>query len=76
MNKQDRADLTKARAMIQHAQSIIGDTGEREQEKFDNMSEGLQQSENGQKLEENASGLDDLGSTLDDVLSSLDDLIG
>lgn len=72
MNKQDRAELTKAHKMIEEAKDIIEAVGEAEQEKFDNLSEGLQQSGLGQKIERTASDLGDLVGTLDDVLSSLD----
>lgn len=71
MNKQGRDRLARAATMIDEAKSIIEAVAEEEQEKFDNLSEGLQASERGQKMEEAASTLEDLASTLDDVLSSL-----
>ncbi len=72
MNKADRAQLEKASALLDEAKSIIEAVGEAEQEKFDNLTEGLQQTERGQRMEEIASELADLVSTLDDALSTLD----
>ncbi len=48
MNKQDRKDLEKAVGFIEEAKAIIANIANSEQEKFDNLSEGLQQSEKGQ----------------------------
>lgn len=75
MNKQDRAELQKAINMIDEAKSIVESIGEAEQEKFDNLSEGLQASERGQKFEETATALADAVGSLDDVMSSLNDAI-
>ena len=73
MNKADRAELQKAHDMIEEAKSIIETIGEQEQEKFDNLTEGLQASERGQKFEETASSLADAAGALDDVLGAIND---
>lgn len=54
-------------ALLEQAHSEIEGIKDEEQDKFDNMSEGLQQSENGQKLEENVQSLDEALSNLDDI---------
>lgn len=73
MNKADRAELQKAINLIEEAKAIVESIGEQEQEKFDNLTEGLQASERGQKFEESASTLADIVSNLDDAISSIDD---
>lgn len=72
MNADRRKRLDEAHELITEAQSILQDVGFEEQEAFDNMSEGLQQTEKSQRMEEVASELDDLASTLDDVLSGVE----
>jgi hypothetical protein len=46
------------REALQHAESVVNDIAGEERDKFDNMPEGLQNSETGQKLEENADTLE------------------
>jgi hypothetical protein len=60
MNKKDRVKLTKATTLIEQAKGIIEEIAEGEQEKFDNLTEGLQAAEGGQKMEQAASDLDRL----------------
>lgn len=47
---------------LEDTESIYNDIGGEEQEKFDNLSEGLQQSERGQQYESNASTFEDAAS--------------
>ena len=72
MNIKDRAELTKASVMIAEARAIIEAIAEGEQEKFDNMSEGLQASERGARMEQAASELADAVDTLDEVLTVIE----
>lgn len=55
MNKADRAELARAVTLIEEAKVIVETIGDAEQEKFDNMSEGLQATERGRKMEDAAS---------------------
>lgn len=71
MNKQDRIELAKALELIQDAQSIIDVIKDSEQDKFDNLSEGLQQTERGQKFEETVSTLDDVISQLEEAMDGI-----
>lgn len=72
MNANDRKELQKAIALIEEAKAIIESIGEQEQEKYDNLSEGLQASERGQKFEESAGELSNAAESLDDVVSSIE----
>lgn len=74
MNKQDRKEVEEIIALLEDAQSRIEGLGEAEQEKFDNLSEGLQQAERGQKMEEAASTLSDIACSITDVIDSLQEL--
>lgn len=75
MNSQNRKDLQKAVDLINEANSIIETIRDEEQEKFDNLSEGLQASERGQAFEENAANLDSVFSDLENAIDSINDLI-
>lgn len=57
MNKARRKELERALELLEEAKAIIEQCHEEEQEGFDNLSEGLQQSENGQKIEAAADNL-------------------
>ena len=72
MNKADRAQLAKASALIDEAKSIVEAVGEAEQEKFDNLTEGLQAAERGQKMEEVATDLAELVGTLEEAVSTIE----
>lgn len=72
MNKTDRkqaaailATLRGLKEQMEAQQSLLEDMAEAEREKFDNMSEGLQESERGQAMEEAANHLDNAASALD-----------
>ena len=69
MNIKDRKQLSNAIKLLEDAQSIIEGIKDGEQEKYDNLSEGLQMSEKGQKFE-------DIVSVLEDSINSIDEAIG
>jgi hypothetical protein len=71
MNNANRKELEKAIAFIEDAKGIIEQIKDEEQEKFDNLSEGLQQTERGQKFEETASVLDDAFSQLEEAIDNI-----
>jgi hypothetical protein len=75
MNKNDRKELEKALDLLGEAQEIIDDIKDGEQEKFDNLSEGLQQSEKGQKFEETISFLEDAWNSIDEAVGSVNETI-
>lgn len=74
MNKEQRARLSKCVEMLFAVKTVVEEIGEEEQEKFDNLSGGLQLADRGLKMEEAASSLSDLGSTLDDVIDTLNNV--
>lgn len=71
MNKENRKELEKAIALIEDAKEIVEYIKDEEQDKFDNLSEGLQQSEKGQMFEENVSALDDASSQLEEAIDNI-----
>ena len=71
MNKENRKELEKAISLIEDAKQIIESIKDDEQDKFDNLPEGLQQSERGEKFEENVSVLDDALSQLEEVIDNI-----
>ena len=73
MNKNDRKELEKALALLGEAQEIIDAIKDGEQEKFDNLSEGLQQTEKGQKFEETVLILEDAWSSIDEAVGSINE---
>ena len=75
MNKANRAELDKAITLINEAQSIVSQLAEEEQEKFDNLSEGLQQAERGQNMEQAACEMDDAASELMSIAETLQNLV-
>lgn len=74
MNKEDRKQLQEALDKIQSAKETIEEISGSEQEKFDNLSEGLQQSEKGIAFEENATTLEIVCGYLDDAISEIENL--
>jgi NTP pyrophosphatase (non-canonical NTP hydrolase) len=73
MNKNDRNELEKALALLGEAQEIIDAIKDGEQEKFDNLSEGLQQTEKGQKFEDTVSTLEDAWNSIDEAVGSINE---
>ena len=75
MNKQDRKELQRAIDLLNDAKEIIESIGTCEQDKYDNLSEGLQATERGQKFEENASALENSASSIDDIISEIEETL-
>jgi transcriptional accessory protein Tex/SPT6 len=75
MNKALRKQLEEASSLLTRAKEIISSIAEEEQDKFDNLSEGLQATENNQKLEAIAELLFEADSDLDDIINAIDEAI-
>ncbi len=73
MNNQNRKELKTAIALIEQAREIIERMKEEEQTKFDNLSEGLQQTEQGVKFEETVSTFEDVCSELSEAVTSIEE---
>lgn len=76
MNKQRREALKKVVGILETAYAELDGLKEEEQEAFDNLSEGLQQSERGQQWENNVSqmqeALDNIESAKDSTQHAID----
>lgn len=82
MNKGQRKRLTAERARLEDAHDVIESVREaieelygEENDKYDNLPEGLQESGLGEALQEIASMLEDIASNLDDASSQLSDIL-
>lgn len=75
MNKHDRKELQRAIDLIAEGKEIIDFITISEQDKFDNLSEGLQMSENGMKFEENSAELEEISSGIEEIIESIGGLI-
>lgn len=64
MNKQQRKELSEMLKVIEDCQYKLEVMAEEEQAKYDNMPEGLQESEQGQAIYEAADTLEDAASNL------------
>ena len=73
MNKNDRKELEKALFLLNEAYEIIDTIKDGEEEKFYNLSEGLQQTEKGQKFEETVSTLEDSLNSIEEALDSINE---
>jgi hypothetical protein len=65
------SDIAPIRNDLDDAMSIIDDEAGDEQDKFDNLSEGLQQSENGQAMEQAAEHLGEASEALGAIVVDL-----
>lgn len=73
MNKQRRARIEKIRADISLMEDELEALATEEREAFENLSEGLQQSEQGQNTDTAASALEAAKDSFDDLLNSLEE---
>lgn len=69
MNKHDRKEIDRGIALIEEGAQILTDVGDAEIEKFDNLNEGLQQSEMGERLETKGNELIELADEIQCVVS-------
>ena len=75
MNKKQRKELEEAIGLLDKAKEIIERIGEEEQQKYDNLSDGLQQSENGQKLEESTNQLENISDSIQQAADEVQEVI-
>lgn len=82
MNKARRKDIDEIysaideahKAMSAHTENLDG-LADEEREAFDNLSEGLQQSDQGQMTEAAADALDNAKTYMEQIMSDIDDLL-
>jgi hypothetical protein len=75
MNKQNRKDLEGALGLINQSMEIISAVKEEEEEKYDNLPEGIQDSEKGEKFQENIDNLEYTISDLESVVENVNNVI-
>ena len=67
--------IIKIKDELEDLKSGVESEGESERESFDNLSEGLQQADNGQKIEAAATELEQAVSSVDDAINCLNDAV-
>lgn len=73
MNAARRKAISEAIALIDQAHDLVENVANEERESFDNLPEGLQESERGERMDEIASALEEAYMTLTDVVDQLTD---
>lgn len=76
MNKQNRKDLQGYVDSLEKIKSNIETMMEEEQSKFDNMPEGLQESERGEAIQEAIDNLESASGSLEEAIDYLNEIIG
>ena len=71
MNNFKRKRLNEAIELLEQAKVLIDEVKEEEQTSFDNLSEGLQQSEKGVKMEEAITLLEESVDSIDEILPKI-----
>lgn len=74
MNKEDRKRISNIAMQVESLKDELGEIIEAEEEKYDNLPEGLQNGEPGEKIQEGLTSLQDAENSLDDALSSLSEV--
>ena len=75
MNKDRRRTLQDIINILDEQKSAIESVCEEEQEAFDNLPEGIQDSERGEIMEGNVSDLEQASCDLDEIISRLQEVI-
>ena len=74
MNKARRKWLADVQAAIERAKEELEQIRDEEQEAYDNLPEGIQDSERGETMYENIDNLDTMAGDLEDILESFYDI--
>lgn len=75
MNKIRRKRLDEAHSLLLQAVEIIREVQEEEQGAYDNMPEGLQESERGEQMQEYADSLGEIVDGVEEYCGTLDEII-
>ena len=75
MNKVRRQTIEDIIEQLGTLKEHIECVGELESDTYDNLPEGIQNSERGEAISKNASDLEQAASDLDDIMSTLKDII-
>ena len=74
MNAQGRKEIAKYIASLEEIKDKLDSMMDEEQDKFDNMPEGLQESERGEAMQEAIKQLETACDNLDEVISALEEI--
>ena len=74
MNAARRKELKRALEMLDAAKTILEQVAEEEQEAYDNLPEGIQDSEKGEQIYDNADTLSGYMDDLDDMMSAIEEM--
>lgn len=75
MNKQRRKWLSDVITKLEEAKTDIESIAEEEREAYDNLPEGIQESDRGNAMCENADDLEQASSDLDDLIQNLNEIL-
>lgn len=75
MNAKSRKELSEIVERLQKCYEDISVMRDEEQEKFDNLPEGLQLSERGEAMEEAANSLDSASNDIESAIEQLEELV-
>lgn len=75
MNNKNRKELRKVIEFINDLKDIVTTIQEEEQDKFDNLPEGLQDSETGMNLEEAATTLEEVIANFNEAIDNIETAI-
>jgi len=75
MNKERRASIEEALNLLGQAAQIIADAKDEEQSAYENLSEGLQQTERGQRMESAAYTLDNALNSVESAIIEVEEAI-
>ena len=76
MNAKDRKKVGEWIENLSKVKSEIEDMQQEQQDKYDNMPEGLQDSEKGEALEEAANTLEEVSDSVGSAIESLQEIAG
>lgn len=71
MNRQRRKRVQEALDLMQQATEILAEVADEEEEAFDNLPEGIQESERGQQMEEVLDVLDGACESIGDAIAEI-----
>lgn len=75
MNQKQRDSLNALIGKLEEIKAEVETAQQEEQDKFDNLSEGLQQAERGQAMEQAAQSLEEVVNSLDEAINMLGDVV-
>lgn len=75
MNNERRKVINNMIAKLEEVKSELESCADWEQEAYDNLPEGIQESERGDRMQENVDCLYDVTESISDLIDQLDDII-